>query len=57
MQRVYQQHNIRTGKEKVEIDFPTEYNTELQCLKMSEEIRLSMPTWPLFLEPRWPRSI
>ena len=37
MQRVYQQHNIRTGKEKVEIDFPTEYNTELQCLKMCEE--------------------
>ena len=37
MQRVFQQHNIRAGKEKVEIDFPTEYNTELQCLKMSEE--------------------
>ena len=37
MQRVYQQHNIRSGKEKVEIDFPTEYNTELQCLKMSDE--------------------
>ncbi len=37
MQRVYQQHNIRAGKEKVEIDFPTEYNIELQCLKMSEE--------------------
>ena len=37
MQRVYQQHKIRTGKEKVEIDFQTEYNTELQCLKMSEE--------------------
>lgn len=37
MQRVYQQHNIRAGKEKVEIDFPTDYNTELQCLKMSEE--------------------
>lgn len=36
MQRVYQQHNMRAGKEKVEIDFPTEYNTELQCLKMSE---------------------
>ena len=35
MQRVYQQHNIRAGKEKVEIDFPTTYNTELQCLKMS----------------------
>lgn len=37
MQRVYQQHNIRAGKEKVEIDFPTNYNTELQCLKMSED--------------------
>ena len=37
MQRVYQQHNIRTGKEKVEIDFPTEYNTELQCLKLNKE--------------------
>lgn len=37
LQRVYQQHNIRAGKEKVEIDFQTEYNTELQCLKMSEE--------------------
>ena len=37
MQRVYQQHNIRAGKEKVEIDFPTSYNTELQCLKMSEQ--------------------
>lgn len=37
MQRVYQQQNRRAGKEKVEIDFPTEYNTELQCLKMSED--------------------
>ena len=37
MQRVYQQHNIRAGKEKVEIDFQTEYNTELLCLKMSED--------------------
>lgn len=36
MQRVYQQHNLRAGKEKVEIDFPTTYNTELQCLKMSD---------------------
>lgn len=36
MQRIYQQHNIRAGKEKVEIDFPTNYNTELQCLKMNE---------------------
>ena len=37
MQRVFQQHNIKSGKEKVEIDFPAEYNTELQCIKMSEE--------------------
>ena len=36
IQRVYQQHNILSGKEKVEIDFPTVYNTELQCLKMKE---------------------
>lgn len=37
MKRVYQQHNIRAGKEKVEIDFPTEYNTQIQCLKMSDD--------------------
>lgn len=37
MQRIYQQHNLRAGKEKIEIDFPTNYNTEIQCLKMSEE--------------------
>jgi hypothetical protein len=37
LQRVFQQNNIISGKEKVEIDFPTDYNTELQCLKMSEE--------------------
>lgn len=36
MQRVYQQHNLRAGKEKVEVDFPTNYNCELQCLKMSD---------------------
>lgn len=36
IQRVYQQHKMRAGKEKVEIDFPTSYNTELQCLKMNE---------------------
>lgn len=36
MQRVYQQQRIRAGKEKVEIDFPTTYNTELLCLKMNE---------------------
>lgn len=37
MQRVYQQHNFRAGKEKIEIDFPTNYGTELQCLKMSDQ--------------------
>ncbi len=37
MQRVYQQHNIRAGKEKVEIDFQTSYNTSLQCLKLTEQ--------------------
>lgn len=37
MQRIYQQHNLRSGKEKIEIDFPTNYNTEIQCLKMCEE--------------------
>ncbi len=37
IQRIYQQHRIRAGKEKVEIDFPVEYNTKLQCLKMSDE--------------------
>lgn len=36
MQRIYQQHRIRAGKDKVEIDFPTNYNTELLCLKMDE---------------------
>lgn len=37
MQRVFQQHRIRAGKEKVEVDFPTDYDTELQCLKMSDD--------------------
>lgn len=37
MQRVFQQHNIRAGREKIEIDFSTEYNTQLLCLKMSDE--------------------
>lgn len=36
MPRVFQQHRIMTGKEKIEIDFPTEYNTELQCLKIED---------------------
>lgn len=37
MQRIYQQQNLRAGKRKIEIDFPTNYNIEIQCLKMSEE--------------------
>lgn len=37
MQRIFQQHSIRAGKEKVKIDFPTNYDTELQCLRMSDE--------------------
>lgn len=37
IQRIFQQHNIRSGKEKVEIDFPTDYNTRLQCLRMSDQ--------------------
>lgn len=34
MQRIYQQDRYRSGRESIEIDFPTLYNTELQCLKM-----------------------
>lgn len=35
MQRVYQQDCLRSGRQKIEIDFPAVYNTELQCLKMN----------------------
>lgn len=34
MQRIYQQDRIRSGKEKITIDFPVSYNTELQCLRL-----------------------
>lgn len=37
MQRVFQQNTVRSGKEKVKIDFPTDYNIELQCLKMEAD--------------------
>ncbi len=37
MQRVYQQNSIRAGKEKVEIDFVTDHNASIQCLKMNED--------------------
>lgn len=36
MQRVFQQYNIIAGKEVVLIDLPKNYNTELQCLKLSD---------------------
>lgn len=52
MQRIYQQHNLRAGKEKIEIDFPTNYNIEIQCLKMSEENPLMMLIWLLCQEKR-----
>ena len=35
MQRVFQQHKLQAGKEKIEVDFATNYNTELQCIKMA----------------------
>lgn len=35
IQRVYQQDRIKRGEELVEIDFPTIYDTKLQCLKMN----------------------
>lgn len=37
IQRVFQQHSIRAGKEKVKIDFQTDYNTRLQCLKVNDD--------------------
>ena len=37
MQRIYQQDNLRRGKEKIEIDFQINYNTKIPCLKMNEE--------------------
>ena len=36
MQRVFQQHKIHAGKEKIEVDFATNYGTELQCIKMAK---------------------
>ncbi len=35
IQRVYQQHCVKAGKDKIEIDFPQMYDTDLQCLKMA----------------------
>jgi hypothetical protein len=36
IERVYQQYLIRTGKQKVEVDFLNDYNYKLRCLKISE---------------------
>lgn len=36
MERIYQQYSVRVGKEKIEIDFPTDYNYKLKCLKMDD---------------------
>jgi len=34
--RVYQQYSIKAGKQKIEVDFLTDYNHRLKCLKMED---------------------
>ncbi|PKP42286.1 MAG: hypothetical protein CVT93_05150 [Bacteroidetes bacterium HGW-Bacteroidetes-10] len=34
--RVYQHYTIKSGKQKIEIDFSTDYNHRLKCLKMED---------------------
>ncbi len=36
IERVHQQYLIRSGKQKIEIDFQTDYNHKLQCLHMDK---------------------
>lgn len=36
IERVYQQYLIRSGKQKIEIDFQNDYNHKLQCLHMEK---------------------
>ncbi len=36
IERVYQQYLIRSGKQKIEIDFLNDYNHKLQCLHMDK---------------------
>ncbi|MBS1921011.1 MAG: AIPR family protein [Bacteroidetes bacterium] len=36
IERVYQQYLIRSGKQKIEIDFQTDFNHKLQCLHMDK---------------------
>lgn len=34
--RVFQQYSIKAGKQKIEVDFITDYNHRLKCLKMED---------------------
>jgi hypothetical protein len=34
--RVFQQYSIKAGKQKIEVDFQTDYNHRLKCLKMED---------------------
>lgn len=34
IQRIYQQHCLKSGKSSIVIDFPTIYNIKLQCIKL-----------------------
>lgn len=36
IERIYQQHLIRSGKQKIEIDFVNDYNHKLKCLHMDK---------------------
>ena len=36
IERIYQQHLIRLGKQKIEIDFVNDYNHKLKCLHMDK---------------------
>lgn len=36
IERVYQQYQIRAGKQRIEIDFLTDFNYRLKCLKMDD---------------------
>ncbi|MES2592197.1 MAG: AIPR family protein [Bacteroidota bacterium] len=36
IERIYQQHLIRSGKQKIEIDFLNDYNYKLKCLHMDK---------------------
>ncbi|MBI5538926.1 MAG: AIPR family protein [Bacteroidia bacterium] len=49
IERVYQQYLIRSGKQKIEIDFLNDYNYKLKCLKMdnvSEKVDVYLAIMP-----------